>query len=98
MTTAPAFGAIIGSDEMAKFAKAAMLLAVAGLFFALVCPLAATPMPVGKVKNLADSAAPPPAPIAAAVAPAAIPLLQPVFLLPAVDVLELPSLTCVLTC
>ncbi len=83
---------------MANFAKAAMLLAVAGLFFALVCPLAATPMPVGKVKNLADSAAPPPTPLAVAPAPVIAPQAAPTFLLPAADVPELPALTCVLTC
>ncbi len=44
--------------------KAVMLIAAAAVLFALVVPLAATPMPVGAVKRISD-----------AVAPSAVPLL-----------------------
>ncbi len=50
---------------MVFLAKAMMLLAAGAVLFALVCPLAATPMPVGAVKRIVD-----------AVAPLAVPLLM----------------------
>ncbi len=36
-----------------------MFVAAAALLFALVCPLAVTPMPIGKVKRLAEAVVPP---------------------------------------
>lgn len=49
---------------MPNLAKAVMLVAAAAVLFALVCPVAATPSPVGGVKRISD-----------AVAPIALPLL-----------------------
>jgi hypothetical protein len=43
-----------------EIAKAVMLLAAASIFFALVHPLAADPIGVGKVERLADAVAPAP--------------------------------------
>lgn len=73
-----------------------MFVAAAALFFALVCPLAATPMPVGKVKRVS-------------VAPVVIPLPVVVFTpFPAtsagpvvarqVACVDIPDLICVRTC
>ncbi len=81
-----------------KIAKAMMVIAAAGVFFALVCPLAATPMPVGKVKRLADAAAPSPTPLPIIVfqistQPAVPPLLETA-LIP----FDVSDLSCVLTC
>lgn len=83
---------------LARVAKATMFVAAGALLFALVCPLAATPMPVGKVKRISD-----------AVTPATIPL--PVILTtsllegpptvpgsPEALVSDIPDLICVRTC
>ncbi len=43
---------------MANLAKAVMLVAAAAVLFALVCPVAATPSPVGGVKRISDAVAP----------------------------------------
>lgn len=48
---------------MVALAKAVMFLAALAVLFALVCPLAVTPMPVGAVKRIADAVGPFAAPL-----------------------------------
>lgn len=81
-----------------EIAKAVMIVAAASICFALVHPLAADPIGVGKVERLADAVAPAPSllpvPALQVIAPAAL-VPAPQAALMSRDIHEL---TCTLTC
>ncbi len=87
-----------GNGVRYEIAKAVMVLAAVSIFFALVHPLAADPIGVGKVERLADAVAPAPTllpTLVFRVTDHPVALFAPQTPLMSLDIREL---ACVLTC
>ncbi len=81
-----------------KIAKVVMVVAAASVFFALVHPLAADPIGVGKVERLADAVAPAPTLLSTlAFQVTDHPAVSPAWQMPLMS-LDVTELICVLTC
>ena len=82
----------------ASLAKAVMSVAALAVLFALVCPLAVTPMPVGAVKRIADAVGPFPAPLLIIAANISAELAAHLLVSPEPVTVDVADLSCVFNC